>query len=71
MPGVEKRRHEWLLGRSVAKEAVRLLLEREMDLHLSPKEIEIVADPYGRPLVSVAPETTPLRSWLGAERERL
>jgi phosphopantetheinyl transferase (holo-ACP synthase) len=52
MRAVEKRRHEWLLGRCVAKEAVRLLLERDLDLHLSPEEIEIVPDPYGRPLVS-------------------
>src|ERR1039458_8248272 len=51
MRGVEKRRHEWLLGRSVAKEAVRSLLERNLDLHLSPEEIEIMPDPYGRPLV--------------------
>jgi phosphopantetheinyl transferase/acyl carrier protein len=29
-----------------------LLLERDLDLHLSPEEIEIVPDPYGRPLVS-------------------
>ena len=53
MRGVEKRRREWLLGRCVAKEAVRALLERNLDLHLSPAEIEIVPDPYGRPLVSV------------------
>lgn len=51
MRAVEKRRQEWLLGRSVAKEAVRLLLERKLHLHLSPSEIEIVPDPYGRPLV--------------------
>jgi len=52
MRGVEKRRHEWLLGRCVAKEAVRSLLERDLDVHLSPTEIEIVPDPYGRPQVS-------------------
>ena len=51
MRGVEKRRHEWLLGRAVAKEAVRLLRERNSDLQLPPNEIEIVPDPYGRPLV--------------------
>ena len=45
MPGVEKRRREWLLGRCAAKEAVRALVD------LPPKEIEIVADPYGRPQV--------------------
>jgi phosphopantetheinyl transferase/acyl carrier protein len=51
MRAVEKRRHEWLLGRCVAKQAVRSLLERNLDLHLSPAEIEIVPDPYGRPQV--------------------
>jgi phosphopantetheinyl transferase/acyl carrier protein len=55
MRGVEKRRLEWLLGRCVAKEAVRALLEKNLDLRLSPDEIEIVPDPYGRPLVSFAP----------------
>ena len=40
MRGVEKRRHEWLLGRCAAKDAVRLL----MDPQLSPAEIEIVPD---------------------------
>src|SRR5580658_1065392 len=51
MRAVEKRRHEWLLGRCVAKHAVRSLLERNLDLRLSPAEIEIVPDPYGRPVV--------------------
>jgi phosphopantetheinyl transferase/acyl carrier protein len=51
MRAVEKRRHEWLLGRAVAKEAVRSLLKRDLDLSLQPEEIEIVPDPYGRPLV--------------------
>jgi phosphopantetheinyl transferase/acyl carrier protein len=52
MRGVEKRRREWLLGRCVAKQAVQSLLETNLDLHLSPEQIEIVPDPYGRPLVS-------------------
>jgi phosphopantetheinyl transferase/acyl carrier protein len=51
MRAVEKRRHEWLLGRCAAKQAVGSLLERDLDLHLPPNEIEIVPDPYGRPLV--------------------
>ena len=55
MRGVEKRRHEWLLGRCAAKEAVRSLLEENLELHLPLEEIEIVPDPYGRPLVSIAP----------------
>ncbi len=45
MRGIEKRRHEWLLGRSAAKEAVRSLV------NLPPEEIEIIPDPYGRPEV--------------------
>jgi phosphopantetheinyl transferase/acyl carrier protein len=51
MRAVEKRRQEWLLGRCAAKQAVGSLLERDLDLHLPPTEIEIVPDPYGRPLV--------------------
>ena len=61
MRGVEKRRREWLLGRCVAKQAVRSLLDGNLNLRLLPTEIEIVPDPYGCPLVSIAPETTPLR----------
>jgi len=54
MRGVEKRRHEWLLGRCVAKAAVRSLIARNSDMCLSPTGIEIVPDPYGRPLVRAA-----------------
>jgi phosphopantetheine--protein transferase-like protein len=54
MRAVEKRRREWLLGRCAAKEAVRSLFERDLDQHLLPGEIEIVPDPFGRPLVSVS-----------------
>jgi len=46
---------------------VRLLLERDLDLHLSPEEIEIVPDPYGRPLVSYCP-TAPSPMWGGRPR---
>jgi phosphopantetheinyl transferase/acyl carrier protein len=55
MRAVEKRRQEWLMGRCVAKEAVRSLLVRNLDLHVPLTEIDIVPDSYGRPLVSVAP----------------
>jgi len=55
MRAVEKRRREWLLGRSAAKQAVRSLLARNLGLQVLPAEIEIVPDPYGRPLVSIAP----------------
>jgi phosphopantetheinyl transferase/acyl carrier protein len=51
MGAVEKRRHEWLLGRCAAKHAVQSLLERELDLRLPSTEIEIVPDAYGRPQV--------------------
>ena len=54
MRAVDKRRHEWLLGRCAAKDAVRLLLERHMGVHLSPADVEIVPDPYGRPRVEGA-----------------
>ena len=54
MRAVEKRRQEWLLGRCAAKQAVQSLLERNLDVHLPSGEIEIVPDPYGRPLVRAA-----------------
>jgi len=53
MRAVEKRRREWLMGRAVAKEAVRLLLERDLHLHLAPPEIEIQPDAYGCPQVNL------------------
>jgi phosphopantetheinyl transferase len=49
MRAVDKRRREWLLGRCAAKDAVRLLIERNLGVHLAPADIEIVADPYGAP----------------------
>jgi phosphopantetheinyl transferase len=49
MRAVEKRRHEWLLGRCVAKDTVRLLLEKPLGARLAYANIEIVPDPYGRP----------------------
>jgi phosphopantetheinyl transferase/acyl carrier protein len=70
MRAVEKRRHEWLLGRCAAKEAVRSLLERDLDLHLPPEEIEIVPDPYGRPEVHWRAGNT-ARSRLSAGSGRL
>ena len=51
MRGVEKRRHEWLLGRCAAKDAVRLLVDPE----LLPREIEIIPDRYGCPRVEGGP----------------
>lgn len=49
MRAVDKRRHEWLMGRCAAKEAVSLLLEKALGARLPHAEIEIVPDPYGRP----------------------
>jgi malonyl CoA-acyl carrier protein transacylase/phosphopantetheinyl transferase len=54
MRAVDKRRHEWLLGRCAAKDAVRWLLERHLGVQLAPADIEIVPDPYGRPRVEGA-----------------
>jgi len=49
MRAVAKRRHEWLLGRAVAKDAVRMLVEEHAGVRLSPLDIGIQPDPYGRP----------------------
>ncbi|HUK18944.1 MAG TPA: beta-ketoacyl synthase N-terminal-like domain-containing protein [Bryobacteraceae bacterium] len=49
MRAVDKRRHEWLLGRCAAKDAVRMLLEKHLHVQLSPADVEIVPDAYGRP----------------------
>jgi phosphopantetheinyl transferase len=49
MRAVDKRRHEWLLGRAAAKDAVRRLVEEHAGVPLAPSEIEILPDPYGRP----------------------
>jgi len=49
MRAVDKRRHEWLLGRTAAKDAVRLLVEEHLGVPLAPSEVEILPDPYGCP----------------------
>jgi phosphopantetheinyl transferase len=54
MRAVDKRRHEWLLGRCAAKDAVRMLLEKHLHVQLSPADVEIVPDAYGRPRVEGA-----------------
>jgi len=56
MRAVEKRRREWLLGRYVAKEAVRELMEKRLGLRLAPAEIEIAPDGYGCPQVKIKPD---------------
>jgi phosphopantetheinyl transferase len=50
----EPRRLEWLLGRLVAKTALRLHLEEHHGLRLLPADIEILPDAEGRPLASGA-----------------
>jgi phosphopantetheinyl transferase/acyl carrier protein len=69
MHAVDKRRHEWLLGRCAAKDAVRRLLAKYSaeysNVQLSPREIEIVPDSYGCPRVegaAIAPEVRPALS---------
>jgi phosphopantetheinyl transferase/acyl carrier protein len=52
MRAVDKRRREWLMGRSVVKEAVRLLIEQHLGLQIPPSEIGIVPDSYGCPRVA-------------------
>jgi len=45
------RRTEWLLGRAVAKDAVRLYLKDRYGMELCPADVEIVADEHGQPRV--------------------
>jgi phosphopantetheinyl transferase/acyl carrier protein len=51
MRAVEKRRHEWLLGRYAAKDAVRTLLQSRTASDLPLAEIAIVPDAFGCPRV--------------------
>jgi phosphopantetheine--protein transferase-like protein len=51
LTGADKRRREWLLGRLVAKDAVRLFLKERYGMKSCPADIEIFSDEYGRPLV--------------------
>lgn len=48
----ERRSMEWLMGRSAAKDAVRILLKKRHGIELCPADIEIEPDEYGRPLVN-------------------
>ncbi|GAB4162329.1 MAG: hypothetical protein Fur0021_36470 [Candidatus Promineifilaceae bacterium] len=51
MEGPPKRRIEWLLGRTAAKDAVRYLLKQKYGLLLCPADIEIGQDENRRPIV--------------------
>lgn len=48
---VAKRKHEWLLGRCAAKDAVRELLLRERGTVLCAADVEIAYDAHGKPEV--------------------
>lgn len=48
--GAFKRRREWLLGRCVAKDAVRLLLKKTFGVSLCPADVEILSDEFGAPM---------------------
>lgn len=67
----EKRRTEWLLGRVVAKDAVRRYLAQQYGTVVYPADIEILPDEYGRPIVhgawSTAVPSLPLLSLSHAE----
>ncbi|MBA3945864.1 MAG: polyketide synthase dehydratase domain-containing protein, partial [Herpetosiphonaceae bacterium] len=47
----EPRRLEWLVGRLVAKDAVRAYLRQRHGLQLKPADVEILPDLNGRPVV--------------------
>jgi phosphopantetheine--protein transferase-like protein len=51
MKGVAKRRHEWLLGRCAAKDAVREVVAAEKNVVLCAADVEIVTDARGKPEV--------------------
>lgn len=51
LPEKGPRRIEWLLGRVVAKDAVRQWAARSLNLQLAPADIEIKANSSGQPIV--------------------
>ncbi len=51
MKGVAKRKHEWLLGRCAAKDAVRELVLKEHGVTLGAADVEIDYDSHGKPEV--------------------
>lgn len=50
----EKRRLDWLLGRVVAKDAVRNLVRQQVQLTLCPADVEVIADANNRPEIEGA-----------------
>jgi phosphopantetheinyl transferase/acyl carrier protein len=62
--GTERRRIDWLLGRTVAKDAVRMLLARRYGWDIFPADVEITQDARGQPGVLLIGErqlSRPLR----------
>jgi acyl transferase domain-containing protein len=51
LAGPVKRRHEWLLGRAAAKDALRRLLLARHGVVVPAADVEILPDAYGRPEV--------------------
>jgi malonyl CoA-acyl carrier protein transacylase/4'-phosphopantetheinyl transferase EntD len=52
MKASDRRRTQWLLGRVVAKDAVRAFVRERSGIALYPADIEIVTDEHGQPHVS-------------------
>lgn len=46
----KKRQDEWLMGRLVAKDAVRMFLKQRYEMELGPVDVEIAQDEYGCPV---------------------
>jgi acyl transferase domain-containing protein/phosphopantetheinyl transferase len=49
----EARRTDWLLGRLAAKDAIRLLIKKSLDMDLYPADIELDAENGGGPIVRI------------------
>jgi malonyl CoA-acyl carrier protein transacylase/phosphopantetheinyl transferase len=49
LTGPEKRRNEWMIGRAVAKDAVRAFLLSRHGIELCPADVEILEDEHGQP----------------------
>jgi phosphopantetheinyl transferase len=49
-----RKRNEWLLGRAAAKDAVCALLRERHGVDVLPADVEVAADPLGRPVVGGA-----------------
>jgi phosphopantetheinyl transferase len=50
LKGPATRQQEWLIGRTAAKDAVRVFLKKHNQLDLFPADIEIAQDEFGRPI---------------------